>query len=140
MPVTIDLTGVAVGGAAPIEPDIYPGVITKADIHPSKSSGEDTLYLDLSVNAGEDEDGDAIERNLRWNTSMQQKQLGRFKQLLVRLGIEIPEGEFTFDEQDLVGVECSVRVLTEPHYRDPQRLTNKVAEILGTEDDGSWGS
>lgn len=140
MPVVIDLTGVSVGGASPLEPGHYPAVITKADIHPSKSSGEDTLYLDLSVSGGDDEEsGEVIERTLRWNTSLQQKSLGRLKQLLIRIGIEIPEGEFEFDEQDLVGVECQVRLLTEPHYRDPERMTNRIAEILGTDGDGSWG-
>jgi uncharacterized protein DUF669 len=140
MPVTVDLTDVPIGGPAPLEAGVYPAVITKSDIHASKNSGEDTLYLDLSVNGGEDEEGDPIERTAHWNTSLQKKSLGRFKQLLVRLGVDIPEGEFSFDEQDLVGVECNVRLTLEPHYRDPERQTNRVAEIFGTDEDGSWGS
>lgn len=135
MPVVVDLTGVTAGGPAPWEPGNYPGVVTKSDIHPSKSSGEDTLYLDLQITGPDDE-----ERTVRWNTSLQEKQLGRFKQLLIRLGIEIPDGPFEFDETDLVGVECQVRLTTEPHYRDPERMQNRVAEILGTDEDGSWGS
>lgn len=138
MPVVVDLTGVTAGGPPPLEPDIYPATISKADIHPSKSSGEETLYLELVVSY-EDEDGEEAERNMRWNTSLQKKQLGRFKLLLLRLGVELPEGEFSFDEQDLVGVECRVRVTQEAHYRDPERMQNRVAEILGTEDDPEKG-
>jgi hypothetical protein len=141
MPITVDLTGVSVGGAAPLEPGIYPAIIAKADIHDSKNSREPTLYLDLAVTV-EGEDGEEPEeRTLRWNTSVQEKQLGRLKQLLIRLGIEIPEEEFTFDEEDLVGMECQIRVTQEPHYRDPERMTNRVAEILGSDADGSgsWG-
>jgi hypothetical protein len=144
MPVVIDLDGVSIGGAEPWEAEIYPAVIAKAEIKPSKSSNEDTLYLDLAATRqATDDEGNEVdeERTFRWNTSLQAKALGRFKQLLVRLGVEIPEGQFTFDEADLVGVECRVRLLVEPHYRDPQRQTNRVAEILGTDDDGSqsWG-
>jgi len=136
MPVTVDLTGVTAGGPQPLEAGVYPGVISKADIHPSKSSAEDTLYLDIAVTPGDEED----ERTFRWNTSMQQKSLGRFKQLLIRLGIEVEDGPFTFDEQDLVGLECQVRLSLEPHYRDSERMTNRVAEILGTDaEEGNWG-
>lgn len=138
MPITVNLTGVEAGGPAPWEAGIYSAIITKAEIRPSKSSNEDTLYLELSAKIETDE-GDE-DRNFRWNTSMQQKSLGRFKQLLMRLGFEFPEeGEFEFDEADLVGTECQIRLTVEPHYRDPERQTNRVAEILGTEDDGTWG-
>jgi hypothetical protein len=140
MPITIDLTGVTVGGAAPLEPENYPSVITKADIHPSKSSGGQTLYLELAVSYTDDKDEEKT-RNMRWNTSVEEESAGRFKQLLVRLGFEIPEGPMVFDEADLVGVECVARLIQEPHYRDPERMVNKVAEILGTDTDGTgdWG-
>jgi hypothetical protein len=140
MPVTIDLTGVTAGGPPPLEPNVYPAIISKSEIKNSKASDEPTLYLELVIETTSD-DGETQERTLRWNTSVQQKQLGRLKLLLIRLGIEIPEGEFTFDEEELVGLECQVRVTQEPHYRDPERMTNRIAEILGTDADssGSWG-
>jgi hypothetical protein len=136
MPATIDLTGVSTEGKPPLEPDIYPAVITKADIHDSKSSGEPTLYLELSV--GEDA------RNGRWSTSLQQQSLFRLKRMLVNLGLEVPEGPFEFDEQDLIGVECSVRTILEQHYKDPQRKTWRIAEILSPDGEsgdgeGNWG-
>jgi hypothetical protein len=115
---------------------MYPATITKADIHPSKSSQEDTLYLDLAVG----EEG----RTMHWNTSLQEQSLGRLKQLLLRLDFDIPEGSFEFDEQDLVGVECQVEVTLEAHYRDPKRKMNRIAAIYGSEgpneeEEQSWG-
>ena len=142
MPITVDLDGVTVGGAAPLEEGIYDAVITKAEIHNSKSSQRPTLYLDLQVSY-EDDEGETKERTLRWNTSVdpQGQSLGRFKQLLVRLGFEIPEGPFEFDENELIGMEVRARIGTEPHYQDPDRLQNRVRELLGTEEDAeeNWG-
>jgi hypothetical protein len=134
MPVQVDLTGVSVEGPTPLEPDTYDAVITKADIHPSKSSQNDTLYLEIAVG----EEG----RNLRWNCSVAGDSLWRFKKLLVRLGFEIPEGPFEFDEKELIGAECQVKVSLEPHYQDPSRKTNKITAVLGPdgeEGEGSWG-
>lgn len=140
MPVVVDLTGVSASGPPPLEPDIYPATISKAEVKPSKSSGEDTLYLTLVVSyVNEEEEED--ERTFSWNTSLQKKQLHRLKLLLLRLGVDVPDGPLEFDEQDLVGVECRVRLTQEKHYRDENRMTNRVAEILGTEDDPEegWG-
>lgn len=129
IPATIDLTGVSTEGKPPLEPDVYPAVITKADIHDSKSAGEPTLYLELSVS----DEG----RNGRWSTSLQPQSLWRVKRLLVNLGLEVPEGEFEFDEEDLIGVECQVRTIQEPHYQDKKRKTWRIAEILN--EDGETG-
>lgn len=132
MPITIDLTGVSTAGKPPLEPDDYPAVITKADIHDSKASGEPTLYLSLSV-------GDEG-RNMSWSTSLQDQSLWRLKRLLVTLGFELPEGDFEFDEADLVGVDVMARVTQEPHYRDKKRKTNRIAEILNENgEEAEWG-
>jgi hypothetical protein len=132
MPLTIDLTGVSTQGKPPLEPDDYPAVITKADIHDSKNSGEPTLYLTVSVG----EEG----RNLPWSGSLQDQSLWRVKRMLVNLGFEIPEGPFEFDEADLVGVDCMARVIQEPHYRDKKRKTNRIQEILGENgEEAEWG-
>jgi hypothetical protein len=139
MPIVVNLDDVVAGGAPPLEVGYYPATITKADIHPSKSSQEDTLYLDLAIG----DDG----RRGTWNCSMQPQALGRFKELLMRLDFELPEGDFEFDEQELVGVECSVYLTIEKHYRDPQRKVNRVSGIYaaGTDEDtvqdqsGEWG-
>ncbi len=134
MPIVIDLTGVSTEGPAPLDAGTYPAVITKSNISPSKNSGEDTLYLDISVG----EEG----RNLKWSTSVQTAMLWRLKKLLASLGIDIPEGEFEFDEADLIGVECQVEVIQEPHYRDKKRKTNRIAAILGPggeDSEESWG-
>lgn len=136
MPIVVDMTGVTVGGAAPMDEDDYPAVVTKSDIHEAKSSGEDTLYLDLAVG----EEG----RKLSWNTSLQEQSLWRLKRLLVRLGIEVPEGPFEFDEQDLVGIEVVARVTKERHYKDRKRFTNKITDIFGPNgedeaEEASWG-
>jgi hypothetical protein len=142
VPVTVDLTGVTAGGPAALEAGIYPAVIAKADVHDSKNSAEPTLYLDLSLSIEDEDTGETEERTMRWNTSLQPKQLGRFKELLNRLGFDYPEeGPFEFDEAELVGIECRVRLTQEPHYRDPERMTNRVAEILGTDVDEqeAWG-
>lgn len=141
MPITIDLTGVTAGGPAALEPGNYPAVILKADIHPSKNSGGQTLYLDVQIAYTDDKDEEK-QRTLKWNTSVEEESAGRFKQLLIRLGFEIPEdGPFEFDEADLVGIECVARLIQEPNYRDPERMSNKIAELLGTETDGTgdWG-
>jgi hypothetical protein len=139
MPATIDLTGVSTKGRPPLDEGDYPAVITKAEIHESKASGEDTLYLDLSV-------GDEG-RNMRWSTSLQPQSLWRFKRMLVAIGLEVPDGEFEFDEADLVGVEGEVHVEQEVHYRDrqkpkkEQRMSNRVAYFVGGDDeeDANWG-
>lgn len=134
MPIQVDMTGVTAEGPAPLDVGKYPAVITKAEIKESKSSGNPTLFLDLSV-------GDEG-RNLRWNTSLQANALWRLKAMLVNLGIEVPDGPFEFDEADLVGVECIADVTQETHYRDADRKQNRVNRILGTdgeEGEGSWG-
>lgn len=137
MPIQVDMTGVSVEGPLPLEPGKYPAVVTKAEVKPSKSSGNDTLYLDFNVG----EEG----RGMRWNTSLEPKSLWRFKRFLVNLGIEVPDGPFDIDEQELVGLECIVDVGVEPHYRDPGRKQNRVLQVLGTEQaeeaegEGSWG-
>lgn len=134
MPIQVDMTGVTAEGPAPLEPDKYSAVITKAEIKNSKSSDKPTLYLELSV-------GDEG-RNLRWNTSLDTAALWRLKAMLVSLGIEVPDGPFEFDEQDLVGVECIADVTQEVHYRDASRKQNRISRILGTDGDeseGSWG-
>lgn len=130
------MTGVSVEAPPPLDPDVYPAVITKADIHPSKSSGDDTLYLDIGVG----EEG----RNMRWNCSCSSehpKAMWRFKRLLVRLGFDVPEGPFDFDEAELVGVPCRVRTELEPHYRDPGRKQARIVEIMSEDEseDESWG-
>jgi hypothetical protein len=134
--IQVDMTGVSVEGPPPLDAGKYPAVITKADIHASKNSQEPTLYLDLAVG----EEG----RSMHWNTSLQANTLWRFKRMLVALGLEVPDGEFEFDEQDLVSTECVVDVSIGPHYREPDRKQNKVLAILGPDevdsDDGSsWG-
>lgn len=136
MPIQVDMTGVSVEGPPPLDAGKYPAVITKADIHNSKSSNEPTLYLDLAVG----EEG----RNMRWNTSLGQKALWRLKRFLVNIGLEVPDGPFELDEQELVGVECIADVGIEAHYRDASRKQNRVLAILGPgegEEDGesSWG-
>jgi hypothetical protein len=135
VPIAVDMTGVTTEGPQPLEPDKYPATITKADVHPSKSSGEPTLYLDLAVG----EEG----RTMRWNTSLGEKALWRLKRVLINIGVEVPDGPFEFDEQDLVGIECVADVGVETHYRDPARKQNRVLGILGPngeeEAEGSWG-
>lgn len=135
MPIQVDMTGVTVEGPAPLETGKYPGVIAKAEVKNSKSSDRPALYLELSV-------GDEG-RNLRWNTSLEHDALWRLKRVLVNLGVEVPDGAFELDEQDLVGIECIVDVGVEPHYRDASRKQNRVLDILGADGEesaeGSWG-
>lgn len=137
MPIQVDMTGVTTEGPPALEIGKYPAVITKADVHPSKSSGEPTLYLELSVG----EEG----RTMRWNTSLGEKSLWRLKRMLVNIGLEVPDGPFELDEQELVGLECVADVGQEPHYREPNRVQNRVLGILGAgeeaeeADEGSWG-
>ena len=135
MPIQVDMTGVTAEGPAPLEPNKYPALITKAEVKDSKNSGTPTLYLELSVG----EEG----RNLRWNTSLNSSALWRLKRFLVNLGIEVPDGPFVFDEQELIGIECVADVSQEPHYREPERKQNRIVNILGSMDEesdgGAWG-
>ena len=135
MPVVIDMTGVSTEGPQPLDAGTYPAVISKAEVNPSKNSGENTLYLEFAVG----EEG----RNMRWSTSLQAQSLWRFKRMLVNLGIEIPEGEFEFDEADLIGIECQVEVIQEQHYKDKKRKTNRITSVLGPNgedaDGDNWG-
>lgn len=136
MPIQVDMTGVTAEGPAPLEPDKYQAIITKAEVKNSKSSDKPTLYLDLAVG----EEG----RNLRWNTSLEEKALWRLKKFLVNLGIEVPDGPFELDEQELVGIECIADVGVEAHYRDAERKQNRILNILGPDqaeeaDSASWG-
>lgn len=136
MPIQVDMTGVSVEGPPPLDAGKYPAVITKAEVKPSKSSGNDALYLDLAVG----EEG----RTLRWNTSLNKDALWRLKRFLVAIGLEIPDGPFDFDEQELVGIECVVDVGVEAHYRDASRKQNRILAILGpgqeeSEENSTWG-
>lgn len=136
MPIQVDMTGVTVEGPPPLDPGKYAAVITKAEVKPSKSSGNPTLYLDLAVG----EEG----RKCRWNTSLDDTSLWRLKRFLVNIGVEVPDGPFEFDEAELVGVECVADIGVEPHYRDPSRKQNRVLGILGPgeeedEANGAWG-
>jgi hypothetical protein len=133
MAVVVDLTGVSVGGGAPLEADVYPAIITKAEIGLSKSSNEPKIDFEFGIG----EEG----RPAYLTISLQQKVLWRFKQILMRLGVEIPEGSFDVEElaPDLVGLECQLRLSVEPSYRDPQRMVNKVMEVLGPDDEDGGG-
>jgi hypothetical protein len=75
--------------------------------------------------------------------SLQPQSLWRVKRLLVALGIDVPEGPFELDEQDLVGLECVARVTQVPHYSDKSRKVNDITDILsadGDEVEANWGN
>ena len=62
----------------------------------------------------------------------------------MNLGIEVPDGPFELDEQELVGIECIADVGVEAHYRDAERKQNRILNILGPDqaeeaEEGSWG-
>ena len=49
MPIQVDMTGVTAEGPAPLEPDKYQAIITKAEVKNSKSSDKPTLFTDGKV-------------------------------------------------------------------------------------------
>jgi hypothetical protein len=135
MPIHIDMTGVSEGGTfAVLEPGIYDAHVDKIEMSANKGqSGYHYLTFVYQTD-------DSVKRNIWSNYSLSPQALWRLKLDLTRLGVEIPDGEFDFEPNDVVGTKCRVRVSKKPHYSRPGEEDNELEEVLPPEGEFGWTS
>jgi hypothetical protein len=98
--IQIDMTGVSSGGWKVLEPGIYDGRITDVKMGKSKA-GNPMLTVTVEAEGARIRDFWTLTPDALW----------RVKQSLTELGIEVPDGMFEFDPNDIVGMECSIQVV-----------------------------
>ena len=118
MAIRVDFTGVK--GPAPLDPGEYQARV--ADVTVSDKAGQSgyhSVILDWQVLDPQ--------RKVRFDYySLSPQSLWRLKNVLSTLGVEVPEGEFEFEPQDVIGQEATV-VLSVEEYNG--RENNKVKEV-----------
>jgi len=124
MSIKIDMEGVSAGGLEPLPAGVYDAVVAAVKYHPSsQSSGQPYVEFEFTL-------PDHAGRKQWRNYSLQPQALWALKQTLVRLGVEVPDGELELEPSDLIGLPCRLQIEVKPHYRDPDREDNDVTELL----------
>ena len=121
MVVRVDFTG-ATEGYTPLEPGEYPAKVAKVELseNPGKNSGYHSLIFDWAIIG--------TNRKVRFDYySLSPQALWRLKSVLSTLGIDVPDGEFEVDPDEIVGAEATL-VLKVEEYNGKEN--NKVAEVL----------
>ena len=124
MPISRDMTGSGGSNFDPIPEGMEPAVIKACKYHAkSQASGKPYLEFEFALQ-------NHPNRKLWRNYSLQPNALWALKETLTVLGIDVPdEGEFEFEPNDVIGLECVLEVGLRPHYRDPEREDNEVVKI-----------
>jgi hypothetical protein len=130
MPITLDFDGVSDSGFEALPAGLYPAKIAEVNQKMGRESQKPYLEFKFVLN-------DPAGRFLWRNYSLQTSALWALKADLGKLGIEIPEGPFELDEQDLIGMEVQLEVAQKPHWQDSSRLDNEITEISAA-DAGGW--
>ena len=122
-PVKIDFTGVSGGGNfEPLPEGNYPAVITKASSGISQA-GNPKLEFEFTLENGRKQWRHfALTPNAMW----------ALKEFLEQMEFELPEGEFEFDPEELVGERVVLELGTRPHWQDPDKLDNEVLSVART--------
>jgi len=120
--INIDFTGASAGGGdgTVLDPGIYPAVIKSVKLS-DKAGQSGYKYFRVAFEVGEDK----TYASSIW--SLSPGALWRMKTDLVRLGIEVPDGQFEFDPDEPVGMECMVKIINET---DNGTTYNNVEEIV----------
>jgi hypothetical protein len=135
MPIRIDMAGVNSGGGfAVLEPGVYPAHIHSIEM--SKNPGASGYHYLTFVYQSDEQ----TKRNIWVNYSLSPAALWRLKQDLVKLGVDVPDGEFDFEPTEVIGMTCRIRVSKKPHYSRPGEEDNEVEEVMSPEGDFSWQS
>jgi len=135
MPIQVDMTGVSSEGFPALESGDYPAIITECKEAKSQAN-KPKLAVVFTLK-------DQNNRKAFKDYSLQPQALWGLKQDLGKLGIDVPDGPFELDEQELLNMEVIVTLEKVPHYQgktdengDPV-WQNDVTGVRA--DDGSTG-
>lgn len=121
--VSVDFTGVESGGGSPTPDGYYVAEITKAEQEVSQS-GNDMIVVRWKTNIG----SIVFDRFVLLPQS-----LWVLRTALESMGYEIPDGQFDFDPDDLIGNTCGIEVTNEEYEeKDQPRVTGYMPEDVAT--------
>lgn len=122
--VNLDLSGVEVSRKA-IPEGTYAVVVNKAELTKSRE-GNNMIKMEFEVTEGPHKGAKLFE-----NCSLQPQALFKLKSVMLALGMNIPEGSFDLDTNDLVGLNCEVEVGHET-YEGKKRA--RILEYINAEE------
>ena len=122
--VNLDLSGVEVSRRA-IPEGTYAVVVNKAELTKSRE-GNNMIKMEFEVTEGPHKGAKLFE-----NCSLQPQALFKLKSVMLALGMDIPEGSFDLDTNDLVGLNCEVEVGHET-YEGKKRA--RILEYINAEE------
>lgn len=122
--VNLDLSGVEVSRRA-IPEGTYAVVVNKAELTKSRE-GNNMIKMEFEVTEGLHKGAKLFE-----NCSLQPQALFKLKSVMLALGMNIPEGSFDLDTNDLVGLNCEVEVGHET-YEGKKRA--RILEYINAEE------
>lgn len=122
--VNLDLSGVEVSRKA-IPEGTYAVVVNKAELTKSRE-GNNMIKMEFEVTEGPHKGAKLFE-----NCSLQPQALFKLKSVMLALGMDIPNGSFDLDTNDLVGLNCEVEVGHET-YEGKKRA--RILEYINAEE------
>lgn len=122
--VNLDLSGVEVSRKA-IPEGTYAVVVNKAELTKSRE-GNNMIKMEFEVTEGPHKGAKLFE-----NCSLQPQALFKLKSVMLALGMNIPNGSFDLDTNDLVGLNCEVEVGHET-YEGKKRA--RILEYINAEE------
>lgn len=122
--VNLDLSGVEVSRKA-IPEGTYAVVVNKAELTKSRE-GNNMIKMEFEVTEGPHKGAKLFE-----NCSLQPQALFKLKSVMLALGMNIPDGSFDLDTNDLVGLNCEVEVGHET-YEGKKRA--RILEYINAEE------
>ena len=133
IPINIDMSGASAGGGFEVLPaGVYPAKVTECKMS-AKPGQSGHHYLTFVYQAqGENK------RNVWANYSLSPNALWKLKTDLTALGIEVPDGTFEFEPEDVIGLNCQIKVSVKPHYNKPDEEDNDLEEVLPPSSDQSF--
>jgi hypothetical protein len=130
--VKIDFTGVETGGFD-VPDGLYVLAVQVVTQKKSAEAGNPYLSWEFKV-----DDGKYKGRKLWDNTSLQPQALWKLRGLLEHLGMDIDDGEFEIDLEELQGMLVGAEIVNEKYQgKDKPRVTSylPVDDVEGAEDD-----
>lgn len=122
--VNLDLSRVEISRKA-IPEGTYAVVVNKAELTKSRE-GNNMIKMEFEVTEGPHKGAKLFE-----NCSLQPQALFKLKSVMLALGMNIPEGSFDLDTNDLVGLNCEVEVGHET-YEGKKRA--RILEYINAEE------
>lgn len=129
--VSVDFTDVESGGGSPTPDGYYVGEITKAEQEVSQS-GNDMIVVRWKTNIG----SIVFDRFV-----LVPQSLWVLRTALESMGYDIPDGQFDFDPDDLVGDKCGLEITNEEYEeKDQPRVTGYMpADVAEAEIEKAGG-